>query len=171
MENITKTTIFRAKNTIIKVMTLGVVIACIFEILTPKTSEADFLLDNYSFLGNLAITQDNTLLSKSNSIESAQVEKKVKMVITAYSSTVEQTDSTPFVTASGSTVRDGVVANNMLPFGTKIRIPELYEDKVFVVEDRMNTRKGDYHLDLWFASTEEAKNFGAETSYIEVLGN
>src|SRR3990167_1248447 len=40
------------------------------------------------------------------------------VTITAYSSTPEETDSTPFITASGTHVRDGVVAANFLPLGT-----------------------------------------------------
>ncbi|MBU2540257.1 3D domain-containing protein [Patescibacteria group bacterium] len=91
------------------------------------------------------------------------------MAITAYSSTVGETDSTPFITASGSTVREGIVANNLLPFGTKIMVPQLYGDKIFVVEDRMNRKKGNYHLDIWFSSYSEAKKFGAEIAYVEVL--
>jgi 3D (Asp-Asp-Asp) domain-containing protein len=93
------------------------------------------------------------------------------MIITAYSSTPEQTDSTPFITASGKNVADGIVANNMLPFGAKIRITEVYGDKVFTVEDRMHQRKGNYHLDIWFPEYLEAKNFGAKITYIEVLEN
>ncbi|MBI2036999.1 MAG: hypothetical protein HYT14_01400, partial [Candidatus Liptonbacteria bacterium] len=55
------------------------------------------------------------------------------VTITAYSSTPEETDSTPFITASGTHVRDGVVAANFLPFGTAVKIPELYGDRLFVV--------------------------------------
>jgi 3D (Asp-Asp-Asp) domain-containing protein len=66
-------------------------------------------------------------------------------------------------------VRDGIVANNLLPFGAKVRMPELYGDKVFVVEDRMNRKKGDNHFDIWFPSHEEAENFGVKITYIEVL--
>ncbi len=95
--------------------------------------------------------------------------KKIKMVITAYSSTVDQTDDTPFITASGKKVKDGIIANNLLPFGTKIRIPKLFGDKIFIVEDRMNKRKGNYHADIWFESLLQAKNFGAKTAEIEIV--
>lgn len=141
------------------------------ELIIPQTSRADFLLDNYAYLTNLAVVQDNTVLSKSNPILSSQVEKRVKMIITAYSSTPEETDETPFITASGTAVRDGIVANNLLPFGSKVRIPALYGDKIFVVEDRMHSRKGNYHLDIWFSDSNEAKSFGSELAYIEILEN
>lgn len=98
-----------------------------------------------------------------------EVSKKVKMVVTAYSSTKEQTDNTPFITASGKEVAEGIVANNMLAFGTKIRIPKLYGNKVFVVEDRMNKKKGKYHTDIWFEDYHSAKSFGAIITEVEVL--
>lgn len=93
----------------------------------------------------------------------------VKVIVTAYSSTVWQTDEDPFTTASGIHVKEGIVANNMLPFGTEIRIPEYFGDKVFIVEDRMNRRKGPYWVDIWFANTQEAVDFGIREAYIEIL--
>ena len=116
----------------------------------------------------LATTQENSLLPISNPADPIKI-KKVKMIITAYSSTIEETDDTPFITASGKTVEDGIVANNLLPFGTEVRIPEIYGDKIFVVEDRMHSKKGYYHLDIWFADTQQAKDFGAKRVYIEIL--
>ncbi len=99
-----------------------------------------------------------------------EVISEFETVITAYSSTPEQTDSTPFITASNKRVEDGIVANNYFPFGTKIRIPELYGDKVFVVEDRMNSRKSVYQFDVWHSDHKEAVDFGAQKTKIEVLG-
>jgi 3D (Asp-Asp-Asp) domain-containing protein len=46
-----------------------------------------------------------------------------------------------------------------LPFGTKIKIPEIFGDKVFIVEDKMNPRYGE-NLDIWFPTKWEALNFG-----------
>lgn len=88
--------------------------------------------------------------------------------ITAYSSEPWQTDDTPFITASGTHVRDGIVAANFLPIGTKVRIPEIYGEKVFVVEDRMNARYY-YHLDIWMAETPDAKAFGRKHLKVEVF--
>jgi len=119
-------------------------------------------------ISRLLTIQGNSLLSWSP-LPSPRVVKKVEMVATAYSSTVQQTDDTPYITAAGTWVRDGIVANNLLPFGTKIKIPELYGDKIFVVEDRMNSKKGYYHIDIWFPSYREAKNFGAKRTYVEIL--
>ncbi len=86
----------------------------------------------------------------------------------AYSSSVDETDDTPFITARGTYVRDGIVAANFLPFGTAIKIPALYGDKIFVVEDRMNSRYN-LNVDLWFPSKELAKQFGRKTIKIEIV--
>jgi len=94
--------------------------------------------------------------------------RKIQVMVTAYSSTPWQTDSTPFITAAGTSVRDGIVATNILPFGTKIKIPRIYGDKIFVVEDRMHPRKH-YYIDIWFPSYWQAKNFGVKETYIEIL--
>ncbi len=114
--------------------------------------------------------QSNTFLPISEPF-SPKIEKpvkKIRVIVTAYSSTPWQTDDTPFITASGTIVRDGVVAANFLPFGTEIRIPALYGEKTFVVEDRMHPRNY-YNVDIWLPSYQEAVNFGAIRTYIEVL--
>lgn len=90
------------------------------------------------------------------------------VITTGYSSTPDQTDSTPFITASGSRVRDGIVACNFLKFGTRVRFPDIYGDKIFVVEDRM-ARKNSHKIDIWFASRGEAKQFGIKQLQVEVL--
>lgn len=91
------------------------------------------------------------------------------VIATAYSSTVDQTDSTPFITASGTHVRDGIIAANFLRFGTIIKIPELYGNKTFIVEDRMNRRYGYGRIDIWFSERWVAKEFGAQRIKIEVV--
>ena len=90
--------------------------------------------------------------------------------VSAYTSSVDQTDSTPFLTASGSYVRDGIAAANFLPMGTKFRIPKLFGDKVFVVEDRMNSRyNGTTHVDIFMEDGREARLFGLQYAQLEVL--
>jgi len=91
------------------------------------------------------------------------------VIATAYSSTKDQTDSTPFITASGTHVRDGVIATNFLPFGTIIKIPELYGNKTFIVEDRMNRRYSWGRIDIWFSERWVAKEFGAQRIKIEIV--
>ncbi|MEA1936840.1 MAG: 3D domain-containing protein [Patescibacteria group bacterium] len=92
--------------------------------------------------------------------------KKMRVLATAYSSTVDQCDSSPFITANGTHVHDGTLAANFLKFGTKVKFPALYGDKIFIVEDRMRSNT---KVDLWFSTRQEAINFGARVIEMEIL--
>lgn len=94
--------------------------------------------------------------------------KRMFLVATAYSSTPDQTDDTPFTTANGKQVHDGIIAANFLRFGTKVRIPTMYGDKIFTVEDRMNPRYS-YRIDIWMQTREEAIQFGSRIVPIEIV--
>lgn len=78
-----------------------------------------------------------------------------RVSVTFYSSDPWQTDDTPFITANGTYVHDGIVATNALPFGTVVRLPEIYGDKLFTVEDRMNKRYPT-RVDVWVQHRDEA---------------
>ncbi|MCD6270201.1 3D domain-containing protein [bacterium] len=132
-----------------------------------STSASNSIEDKQSFQ-DLQISQGVTILPCSP-LPDIKVIRKIKVIVTAYSSSACETQGNPFITASGERVHDGIVANNMLPFGTKIRIPDIFGDKIFSVADRMNAKKGDYHVDVWFASREQALNFGAKKTTIEVV--
>ncbi len=150
--------ILRGKTPIVGSIFAGIIVGiCLLGIVMPQTTSADF-----------ANTANASYVAKTTN-ETKKVAKTIQVVITAYSSTPEETDDTPFITASGKHVADGIIANNMLPIGTKVRIPELYGDKIFTVEDRMNKRKSNYHFDIWFPSKELAINFGVKTAEIEIL--
>lgn len=120
--------------------------------------------------GGLLILQENSLFPL-NSIfpKEERITRRFPVIITAYSSSRWETDDTPFITASGSFVREGIAANNLLPFGTKFKIPEIFGEEVFIVEDRLSSKKGNYHVDIWFPSREEALKFGTKRTYIEIL--
>jgi 3D (Asp-Asp-Asp) domain-containing protein len=93
-----------------------------------------------------------------------------RVITTAYSSTIEQTDNSPFITATGSHVRDGIVACNFLKFGTRVRFPDYFGDKIFVVEDRMALRNS-HKIDIWMPSRELAMQFGVRNLNVEILEN
>lgn len=104
------------------------------------------------------------------------VKEVLYVELTGYSSEVRQTNSQPFITASGHKVKDGIVAANFLEFGTKLRIPAYFGDKVFTVKDRMNSRFSypknssyDGYVDIWFSSRRQAVNFGRVKAEIEIL--
>ncbi len=95
--------------------------------------------------------------------------KTIIMDSTAYTSRVAECDADPFVTADGSDVRDGILATNMLPFGTKVRLPTVFGDRIFEVHDRMNTRYT-YRVDVWMADLAATKKYGVKRNIpIEVV--
>ena len=95
-------------------------------------------------------------------------QKTMYVTVSAYSSTKDQTDGNPFLTALGTPVRDGIVAANFLPIGTVVRFPDKFGEKIFVVEDRMNERFA-LEVDIWMSSQEEAKKFGIQYLKMEIF--
>ena len=91
--------------------------------------------------------------------EPQTVTSKYTVTVTAYSSARRETDDTPKITANGTLAKDGIIAANFLPFGTKVKIPELFGEKTFVVADRMHPRKK-FCVDVWMPSSKNAKKFG-----------
>jgi 3D (Asp-Asp-Asp) domain-containing protein len=94
--------------------------------------------------------------------------RTITVPTSAYNSEVGQTDSSPFTTADGSQVRDGIVAANFLPHGTRLRIPDHFGNKVFEVHDRMNSRYT-YKMDLWMLNKSDARKWGVRTVKVEIL--
>lgn len=85
----------------------------------------------------------------------------------AYNADPAQTDTTPLITASGSTVAEGIVANNCLPFGTTVNI----EGAMYRVYDRMNSRYGCNVFDIFMWSHQRAVEFGKRnvTVYVSTI--
>lgn len=106
---------------------------------------------------------------KLKKMKAVPVQEKI-ITATAYSSTIDQCDNSPFIAASGMRVHDGMVAANFLKFGTRVRFPDYFGDKIFVVEDRMNKRFSD-RVDIWMNTKEEALNFGIRKVRVEILQN
>lgn len=131
-------------------------------------------LDNVeNNISDIPLIQGNSILAShiplAPKIRRYSISKgEVFVVATAYSSTPEETDSSPFITASGTYVREGVVAANFLPFGTVIKIPDLFGDKTFVVEDRMNKRYF-WNVDIWFPTKNAAREFGVKRVRVEIV--
>ncbi len=113
-------------------------------VITPSTTFASAVSDNPVQIDNVAPLRPVLTY---------------KVDMTAYNSEVGQTDADPFTAADGTTTYDGMIAVNFLPFGTKVRIPELFGDKVFTVHDRMNRRYW-YRVDVWMKDKSAAKKFG-----------
>jgi 3D (Asp-Asp-Asp) domain-containing protein len=86
-------------------------------------------------------------------------------IFTAYTAAVSQTDTTPTITANNQKVREGIVANNCLPFGTKIKI----NNKIFEIQDRMNERYGCDKFDIYMRDYSEAIDFGIKKLRYELI--
>ncbi len=162
------------------VINLAVLGAVLSQLVSPVMVEADTNAEMANLSQNL-ISQGQTMtqgpipikLSK-ESLRPADRETPDKVitkgVITAYTSTPGQTDDTPFIAASGKRVHDGMIAANGLPFGTRIKIPSVYGEKIFVVEDRMNRRYGAGRFDVWLdMSRAEARKFGVKRVEVEIF--
>jgi 3D (Asp-Asp-Asp) domain-containing protein len=103
---------------------------------------------------------------------------KFPVTVTGYSSTPDQTDSTPFVTASNRRVRPGIVALSRdllreytpgapFSFGDKV---ELKGVGVFTVEDTMHSRF-EKRVDIWFTSRTAAREWGRQELSLARLSN
>jgi 3D (Asp-Asp-Asp) domain-containing protein len=114
----------------------------------------------------------NTITGSLPASADLKVEYSGIFELTAYSSDVAQCDGNPCRTASGFDLCqyriEDTVAANFLPFGTKIRIPELFGDRIFIVRDRMNS-KYDNRIDIWFNDRENAIKFGLKLAKVEIL--
>ena len=130
-----------------------------------QLSQSDYVINSADLTATSFVSQKPT---EKLTIKETKITNTTQIPITAYSSTPDQTYGDPFITASGTRVRDGVVATNFLPIGTKIRMTNLFGDKVFVVEDRMSSRYWK-HLDIWMPSRQQAKSFGVKTAYVEIV--
>lgn len=101
-----------------------------------------------------------------------KIKKTSQRVITAYNSEADQTDNSPCITANGFNVceqeKGNIIAANFLPFGAKIRIPELFGNKIFIVQDRMHPRYYN-RIDVWMADKSDAIQFGVKLAKIEIL--
>lgn len=147
----------------------ALITTAVFPVMGTEDNEAPALLEELlGIQGEITLSEGTALLPIASPENPERIVSKIRVVVTGYSSTPEQTDDTPFITAANTMVRDGVVAANFLPIGTKIKLPDLYGEKVFVVEDRLHPRKY-YVVDIWFENYWEAKEFGAKHTYIEVL--
>lgn len=166
---------------------LYVIIACVFQFVlfyTPVladeavnnalaeeiSSDEDFIVRN-----ELLIKESEPVLPQSNFLPThgdRKVLSSSRHAMTAYNSDPRQTDDTPCITANGFNVCEhgieDTIAANFLKFGTKVRIPELFGDRIFVVRDRMNKRYPD-RVDIWFKDYNDAIQFGLKVATIEIV--
>ena len=154
-------------------MLLISLIIIVFEFSCPHSAQAQEIQDSVDLGPVLVQLKTDHIMTQQPEINSLpEIEnKEPKMVrwvtVTAYSSTVDQCDDSPFITANGKHVYDGLVAANFLYFGTKVKFPDYFGDKVFTVDDRMN-KKYNSRIDVWMETREQAKQFGVRYLKIEI---
>ena len=132
-------------------------------------NEDSLVIQNNVFLQPTCLTANGCTNEEAQQVKEVIVQKKINRVtVTAYSSTPDQTDDSPFITANGTFVHDGVIAANFLPFNTKVKFPEVYGDKIFIVEDRM-AKKNSHKMDIWMSSRSLALRFGVKSLIFEII--
>lgn len=146
------------------------ILATFIPIILPHTVAAQVAESTLDFQSTIPIITSQIWPDYDQTFDTTPAIKTKTVVVTAYTSEVAQTDDSPFITAWGTHVRDGIIATNDLPRGTRVRFPELYGSKVFTVEDRMNKRyTGTGRVDIWMAEKPAAIKFGARRLAMEVL--
>lgn len=169
-----------------KKLILSLIIVICFEFFLFPAPVLASDLDEMSNIGDLINLNTENINSTPEKIDAGKIStvnnlpesnnwKTIRIstrVITAYNSEVGQCDDTPCITANGFNVCEhgieDTIAANWLKFGTKVRIPELFGDRVFVVRDRMN-KKHDDKVDIWMIDKQAARNFGKKIARVEIL--
>lgn len=149
----------------------GLAVICIFTPAVAYTKTWDML----AFLAPIIGSSEEAVAFPEAKERVAR--KKIKVLATAYSSTPDQTDSTPCITANGfdlckyydAHAIETTIASNFLPMNTSVRVKDVFGDRVLVVRDRMNERYGYGRIDIWMPTREDAKQFGVQWIEMEIF--
>lgn len=156
------------KIKILRKLDIFYLILVVFLASFPHAAEAKLLAGLFSFFSQPTAAAD-ALPAVLPVSELREAKKVVTVIATAYSSTPDQTDDSPFITSNNLPVYDGLVAANWLSYGTQVKFPELYGDKIFTVNDRMHSRYGYGRVDIWLdAPRETVKEFGVKRLKMEI---
>ena len=122
------------------------------------------LVIEYITFGNKAVSPRYEGMPFLEPIKNPLTPKIVFAEVTAYSSTLGQTDSTPHLTAHQTPVDEHTIAcPRYLSFHTKIVI----QGQIYECLDRMNIRYSD-RFDIWRESRESALAFGHQKLEVEI---
>ena len=169
---------------IVSILALLVIFINLFVIVSPALAQIDGMAINFGYKTTVeraerfmeAVypfslkTKPVNRLPESKELEVSYVKT---VVFTAYNSEVGQCDSTPCITANGFNLckhdKEDTIAMNGIKMGTKIKIPEYFGDRVFVVRDRMNSRYDSNRGDVWMKDKGDARQFGVRVARVEIL--
>jgi len=172
-----------------KLMSLGIVLAALITAFSAPRSEpvleVDLALSPYA-----VITETSRLAPESLLAAGPEANPRFVLRATGYNSLESQTDSTPFITATGVRTRFGVVAvsrdllGDEFPYGSLVRIRDLgnyYNGRgagafqamldqqgLFIVEDTMHARKTN-QIDVWFPEYGTAVTWGVRKIEVELV--
>jgi len=133
-----------------------------------ESTKGELTYENQETFGSsLVVTGGNSLISVSQPVFYNQPTQRMRAVITAYSSSPDETWGDPFIMASGRRVYEGAIAcPAWLSFGTIVEI----SGRQYVCEDRMNIRFRDSNrFDIWKTSKQAALTFGIQKAYVDVI--
>ena len=104
----------------------AVILAIFADLMFPKTTAADSIVPSFTAMAGESIQQEAIVSEETPEIylkraDDTKPKRVIYVTVTSYSSTPDQTDDSPFVTANGTWVHDGTLAANFLPFGTLSR--------------------------------------------------
>lgn len=109
------------------------------------------------------ITTEHTIEIRPEVVPAPEYDRFMAQV-TAYTSSVEETDDTPFISADGNHVYDGLIAcPRRIPFGT----PVIIEGREYKCGDRMHPRF-DHRFDIWVATKAEAYEWGVREVVVAI---
>jgi len=155
--------------------TISIIVFSIFTfdtLLFPLPTLADFKAFPKVLNNRNAINTSETRHLPQNTDKIYKIKYSKYTTITAYNSIPGQTDDSPCITANGFNVckhnTEDTIAVNFLKFGTKVRIPEIFGDRIFVVRDRMHKRYTN-RVDIWMINKADAIKLGKRLAKIEVL--
>lgn len=124
------------------------------------SSPSVFVSKRVIIINNIYVESDEKGAGSSEDIEQKVDLPKKTATFFSYNAEAGQTDGNPRRTASGNEVRNGIVANNCLPFGSIIEVEGIGK---LEVQDRMNKR---YGCDVFDVFVEDpAHNFKKTLKY------
>ncbi|BBD06925.1 3D domain-containing protein [Desulfovibrio ferrophilus] len=107
----------------------------------------------------------------SNRKKILDLQRTRSLTVTAYSPRLQETDSTPHVTASNKPVRQGIVAvsrdlfDSGWVFGKKVYIKNF---GIFTIDDLMAESKRN-HIDIFMFDTQAALSFGKQVLTVSLV--
>ena len=130
-------------------------------------------------LNTIAFAITGSVVNPEQTSESPEMSDIVFVDLSAYNSEVGQTDSTPWITASGTRPQLGTIAlsQDLIKRYAGESAPFSYGDTViamkvygeFIIEDTMHPRKQN-RGDVWLPTRKEANAFGIDRHVMLIKG-